>query len=166
MHTRPLAQPENTRSSVIAYVALGANLGHAVQTVQWAAQQVGGLPQTQLLSQSALYRSAPVDSSGPDYINAVIELSTALPAYTLLKMIQNLEQKAGRERPFRNAPRTLDLDLLLYGHAQIQSEILTVPHPRMQERAFVLLPLHEIAPKLVSEADLQRVAHQAIERLA
>ena len=166
MHPRPLAQPEDPRSSVIAYVALGANLGDAVQTVHWAAQQVGSLPQTQLLSQSALYRSAPVDSSGPDYINAVIELSTSLPAYTLLKMLQNLEQAAGRERPFRNAPRTLDLDILLYGSAQIQSETLTIPHPRMRERAFVLLPLHEIAPERVSEADLERVASQAIERLA
>ena len=165
MHPRPLAQPEDPRSSVIAYVALGANLGDAVQTVHWAAQQAGSLPQTQLLSQSALYRSAPVDSSGPDYINAVIELSTSLPAYTLLKMLQNLEQAAGRERPFRNAPRTLDLDILLYGSAQIQSETLTIPHPRMRERAFVLLPLHEIAPERVSEADLERVASQAIERL-
>lgn len=105
-----------------------------------------------------------MDSSGPDYLNAVAEVATTLTAPALLDALLAIEQAAGRERPYRNAPRTLDLDLLLYGEARIHSTRLTVPHPRMGERAFVLVPLAEIAPQLVSAAALRAVAGQRIER--
>jgi 2-amino-4-hydroxy-6-hydroxymethyldihydropteridine diphosphokinase len=95
----------------------------------------------------------------------VAELATHLSAPDLLLQLQALEQAAGRERPYRHAPRTLDLDLLLYGDAQIDSPALTVPHPRMNERAFVLVPLAEVAPQRVGAARLQAVADQAIARL-
>lgn len=155
----------DARAPVIAYIALGANLGDAQQTVRDAMAQIAQLPQTQWLSSSSLYRTAPIESSGGDYINAVVKVLCTSHAYTLLSLLQNLEQKAGRQRPYRNAPRTLDLDLLLYGSARIDSETLTVPHPRMRERAFVLLPLQEIAPELVSSDDLKRVADQRIEKI-
>ena len=154
-----------TRATVIAYIALGANLGDAAKTVREATAHIGALPQTEILLCSSLYRTAPMDSSGPDYINAVIKILTQCPAYSLLSLLQKIEQSAGRERPFRNAPRTLDLDILLYGDAQIESEVLTVPHPRMWQRAFVLMPLREIAPELVSAAELQAVADQRIEKI-
>ena len=112
-----------------------------------------------------LFRSAPVEATGPDFINAVAEVSTLLTSPDLLLQLQQLEHEAGRQRPYLNAPRTLDLDLLLYGDASVQSERLTVPHPRMLQRAFVLLPLAEIAPQRVSAAQLQAVAHQTISRL-
>jgi len=151
---------------VTAYVALGANLGDAPAALRQALNDLGTLPHTRLVRASSLYRSAPVDSSGPDYVNAVAELSTALGPYDLLAGLQQLEQAAGRERPWRNAPRTLDLDILLYGELRLDDPALTVPHPRMLERAFVLLPLAEIAPRLVSAAQLQKVEKQEISRLA
>ena len=134
------------RDPVTAYVALGANLGDARRAVQDSFLQLGLIPETTLVRQSSLHQTAPVDSSGPDYINAVAELSTQLTAPALLQHLQRIENEAGRERPYRNAPRTLDLDLLLYGSARIDSDRLTVPHPRMFERAFVMVPLGEIAP--------------------
>ncbi|MGH6625697.1 MAG: 2-amino-4-hydroxy-6-hydroxymethyldihydropteridine diphosphokinase [Burkholderiaceae bacterium] len=153
------------RESVTAYIALGANLGDAASTLRQAMDAVHALPDTQVTRRSSLYRTAPVDASGPDYLNAVIEVATGLPAPVLLALLQQLEQGAGRERSYRNAPRTLDLDLLLYGSASIDSPALTVPHPRMTERAFVLVPLAEIAPQLVSASQLQAVANQEIQRL-
>ena len=114
---------------------------------------------------SSLYRTAPIDSSGPDYVNAVVALQTLLTAPALLTALQRIENEVGRERPYRNAPRLLDLDILLDGQATISSALLTVPHPRMYERAFVLIPLAEIAPEQVSAAQLQRVDKQAITRL-
>ncbi|MES2784806.1 MAG: 2-amino-4-hydroxy-6-hydroxymethyldihydropteridine diphosphokinase [Pseudomonadota bacterium] len=134
------------RDAVTAYVALGANLGDAAQAVRNAFGELGQLPQTTLQGQSSLHRTAPVDSSGPDYINAVARISTRLTAPGLLAQLQRIENEAGRERPYRNAPRTLDLDLLMYGSARIDSERLTIPHPRMFERAFVMVPLAEVAP--------------------
>jgi 2-amino-4-hydroxy-6-hydroxymethyldihydropteridine diphosphokinase len=145
---------------VPVYIALGANLGDAQGTVLQAIADIAQLPHTTLVAASSLYRSAPLDSGGPDYINAVVQINTLMSSYLLLKQLQNLEQIAGRERPYINAPRTLDLDVLLYGNAQINSPTLTVPHPRMLERAFVLQPLHEIAPQLVSIQALQHVRHQ------
>jgi 2-amino-4-hydroxy-6-hydroxymethyldihydropteridine diphosphokinase len=118
-----------------------------------------------LTAQSGLWRGAPVDAAGPDYINAVAEISTGLNAPALLAALQALEQSAGRQRPYPNAPRTLDLDLLRYGDARIDSPRLQVPHPRMMARAFVLRPLAEIAPRLVPAEALQAVAGQRIERL-
>ena len=155
MHSRP----------VPVYIALGANLGDAQSTVVQAMADMAQLPHTTLVVRSSLYRSTPIDSAGPDYINAVVQLNTLMSSYLLLKQLQILEQSAGRERPYINAPRTLDLDLLLYGSAQIDSPTLTVPHPRMYERAFVLQPLHEIAPQLVNAQALQRVQHQGCNRL-
>ncbi|MDE2607150.1 MAG: 2-amino-4-hydroxy-6-hydroxymethyldihydropteridine diphosphokinase [Burkholderiales bacterium] len=153
------------RAAVTAFVGIGANLGDAQRTVREAIAALGTLPATRLVRASRLYRSAPVDAGGPDFINAVAEVETRLGAMELLAQIQGLEQAAGRERPYRNAPRTLDLDLLLYGDARIESAALTVPHPRLRERAFVLLPLSEIAPQRVADADLAAVAGQRIEPL-
>jgi 2-amino-4-hydroxy-6-hydroxymethyldihydropteridine diphosphokinase len=152
-------------AELTAYVALGANLGDALATVRQALHDLDALPKTRRTRASALYRSAPVDASGPDYINAVAELRTRLSAHELLAQLQRLEQQAGRERPWRNAPRTLDLDLLLYGELRLDDPVLTLPHPRMAERAFVLRPLAEIAPSLVNPQQLERVAQQSICRL-
>ena len=152
------------RDPVVVTIGLGANLGDAPATLQATIAAIAGLAQTQLLRASSLYRSAPVDSSGPDYVNAVVQVRTTLSAPALLAELQTIELAAGRERPYRNAPRTLDLDVLLYGHAQISSRTLTVPHPRMHQRAFVLLPLSEIAPELVSAAALRAVGDQLVQR--
>ncbi|MEZ5662825.1 MAG: 2-amino-4-hydroxy-6-hydroxymethyldihydropteridine diphosphokinase [Burkholderiaceae bacterium] len=154
-----------TRPEVAAYVGLGANLGddpaRAVRdALQALAQDIAGV---RLIRASSLYRTAPVDAGGPDYINAVAEVATTLTAPALLDALQAVENAAGRQRPYRHAPRTLDLDLLLYGSGCIDSARLTVPHPRMRERAFVLVPLHEIAPKRVGEAVLETVRDQVIE---
>ena len=150
---------------VTAYIALGANLGDAPATLRWALGVIGALPHTRLVRSSSLYRTAPIDSSGPDYINAVAEVATRLHAPALLQALQQIELAAGRERPYRNAPRTLDLDILLYGDAHIHSPHLQVPHPRMGGRAFVLVPLAEIAPVRVTQTQLDAVANQAIARL-
>ncbi|MDP3833238.1 MAG: 2-amino-4-hydroxy-6-hydroxymethyldihydropteridine diphosphokinase [Hydrogenophaga sp.] len=163
---RPTATTDRvavSRPEVTAYIALGANLGEPAQALRDALRELGSTSGVRLVRASSLYRTAPVDSSGPDYLNAVAEISTTLTAPALLDALQAIEQQAGRERPYRNAPRTLDLDLLLYGQGCIASPRLTVPHPRMSERAFVLVPLVEIAPTLVSPLQLQGVADQAIE---
>ena len=150
---------------VLSFIAIGANLGNAKAAVLQAMQDIGRLAGTTVVQASSLYSSAPVDSSGPDYVNAVIEVLTHLSATDLLVQLQQLENLASRERPYRNAPRTLDLDILLYGDKVITSPSLVVPHPRMNERAFVLLPLAEIAPKLVSQAQLLAVNGQSIRRI-
>ena len=154
-----------TRGVITAFIGLGANLGHAAQTIRDAVQAVGRLPATHVVRCSSLYQTAPHEAAGPDYINAVIEISTRLTAPDLLTALLQLERSAGRERPYPNAPRTLDLDLLLYGNAQISSAQLTVPHPRLGDRAFVLVPLAEIAPGKVSAAQLQSVRDQAISKI-
>jgi 2-amino-4-hydroxy-6-hydroxymethyldihydropteridine diphosphokinase len=135
--------------AVDAYIGLGANLGDAKATLGAAFNALEALPESELVGRSSIYRSAPIDSSGPDYLNAVVRLRTALGAHELLAQLQSIERSHGRERPYRNAPRTLDLDLLLYGEQQIQTPTLMVPHPRAHERAFVLAPLAELAPGLV-----------------
>lgn len=151
---------------VQAFVGLGANLGDAAEAVRAALAALDGLPQTRCVCASSLYRTAPVDAAGPDYVNAVAELATALQPLELLGELQALEQRAGRVRPYRNAPRTLDLDLLLYGDVCMQTPRLVLPHPRMGERAFVLLPLAEIAPARVTPAHSEALRGQRIERLA
>ena len=153
---------------VTAYIALGANLGDAVQAVRDAIQAIHALPHVQVTQQSSLYQTAAMESlpgapKSPDYINAVIEVSCTQPAQWLLEELQKIEQSAGRERPYKNAPRTLDLDILLFGDEKIDTETLTVPHPRMWQRAFVLLPLAEIAPQLVSAQSLQAVKGQDVK---
>jgi len=150
---------------VCAFVALGANLGDATRTLVDAIGAIGRLPETHVTSRSSFYRSAPVDAKGPDFINAVVAIETGLPALELLGQLHAIEHAAGRERPYRNAPRTLDLDLLLYADDVIATPELTVPHPRMRERAFVLLPLAEIAPQRVTPQQLDAVRSQAIERV-
>jgi 2-amino-4-hydroxy-6-hydroxymethyldihydropteridine diphosphokinase len=155
---------------VTAYIALGSNLGEPAQSVQLARLAVGGIPQTKLDVASSLYKSKPIDASGGDYVNAVVKIDTSLTAYELLAELQKLESLAGRASPkdrthLHNAPRTLDLDILLYGEACINSITLTIPHPRMRSRAFVLLPLAEIEPALVSAVDLLAVQNQAIYKL-
>lgn len=149
----------------MAYIGLGANLGDAPAALRGAIQALAALPGTQLLQCSALYRSAPVDATGPDFYNAVAALRTSLPPHELLAALQSIEAAAGRERPYHNAPRTLDLDILLFDGLAIDTPTLTVPHPRMHERAFVLLPLAEIAPAQVRAEWLQAVRDQRIERL-
>ena len=153
------------REPVTAFIGLGANLGDAQRTLHGAVDALGRIPHTQLQRTSSFWRSAPVDAGGPDFVNAVAQVSTRLTAPELLAALQAIEDAAGRERPYRNAPRTLDLDLLLFGNKRIDSPALTVPHPRMRERAFVLLPLAELDPALVSEADRAAVAGQRLERL-
>jgi 2-amino-4-hydroxy-6-hydroxymethyldihydropteridine diphosphokinase len=151
---------------VMACVAVGANLGHAVATVQQALHDVATLPQTQLVRASSLYRSAPYEAQGPDFINAVVLLQTRLAPLALLHALQNLEHQSGRERPYKNAPRTLDLDVIFYGDVSMASTELTLPHPRWYERAFVLHPLAEIWPQRVNADQLASVQDQAIQRMS
>ena len=153
------------RELVNVYAGLGANLGHARQSIDSAILALGKLPETSLVGRSSFYQSAPFQADGPDYTNAVVHLRTRLNAIDLLRAFQSVEDLAGRERPYRNAPRTLDIDLLLYGDGNIQSPELQVPHPRMHERAFVLLPLSELAPKLVTTDELREVQDQVVNRL-
>jgi 2-amino-4-hydroxy-6-hydroxymethyldihydropteridine diphosphokinase len=131
-----------------AYIGLGANLGDARRTLKTAADELTHAIGVNQLTLSRFYRSAPIESSGPDYVNAVAMIQTSLSARSLLGVLQQIERKHGRERPYRNAPRTLDLDLLLYGAQTIDEPDLTVPHPRMHQRAFVLKPLSDLAPDL------------------
>ena len=158
-------QPPQTASVVKAWLALGANLGDAQATIRQAIVAVQNWPHTRLLKASSLYRTAPVDADGPDYINAVVEVQTGLSPLELLHHCQLQEQAAGRQRPYRNAPRTLDMDIVLYADQHVDLPELTVPHPRMGQRAFVLLPLAEIAPEKVGRQQLQAVLEQRIERL-
>lgn len=153
------------RSLVAAYVGLGANLGDPPATLRWALGRLAAEPGIEAVRASSFYRSAPVQADGPWYVNAVAELHTRLSAPHLLQRLQAIEADAGRTRPYRNAPRTLDLDLLLYGSASIVSDWLIVPHPRLWQRAFVLHPLGELAPHRVPPTALQAVAQQPIERL-
>jgi 2-amino-4-hydroxy-6-hydroxymethyldihydropteridine diphosphokinase len=154
-----------------AWIGLGANLGDAAATLRAAFAALSALPRTRLLARSSLYRTAPVDATGPDYLNAVAQIATGLSAQELLAQLHAIERQHGRERPFRNAPRTLDLDLLVYGDEVISTPELTVPHPRLRQRAFVLVPLAEVAPALevpglgAIAGLLPGVADQAIERL-
>jgi 2-amino-4-hydroxy-6-hydroxymethyldihydropteridine diphosphokinase len=143
-----LAQSEAT-----AVIGLGANLGDARATLQEAAQALAHWPSSTHFRLSRLYCTHPIDSSGPDYINAVASFQTTLAPLALLDALQALELQHGRERPYRNAPRTLDLDLLLYGAQEqwidLQSPRLTLPHPRLHLRAFVLQPALDLFPKLM-----------------
>lgn len=160
----------------VAYVALGSNLAGdldcpASQVVR-ALQSIDKIAKTKLVKQSSLYQSAPVGyANQADFINAVAEISTQLSPEALLDALLNIENKAGRERLFANAPRVLDLDLLLYDDLAIHTEKLTLPHPRMLERAFVLLPLAEISPNLTSTSGesivklAQSVQTQGIKKL-
>ncbi|QAU33613.1 2-amino-4-hydroxy-6-hydroxymethyldihydropteridine diphosphokinase [Janthinobacterium sp. 17J80-10] len=158
-------------AKVSAFIGIGANLGDARVQVEQALAALARLPQSRLTAQSRLFRTAPVDAGGDDFINAVARIETELPAPALLEQLQALELAAGRERPFRNAPRTLDLDLLLYGDQVIDTPALTVPHPRLAQRAFALIPLLQIDPFIsipghgAAHQFVPRVADQAITKL-
>lgn len=156
-----------------AFVALGSNLQDPRQQILRAMSELGTLPGTSVVAQSSLYRTAPLGyDNQPDFINAVAEIATSLAAPELMRQLLALENSHGRERPFPNAPRVLDLDLLLYEELQLNTQELTLPHPRLHQRGFVLLPLAEIAPQLLipgigKVADLaQQVLDQGVERLA
>ncbi|WP_141054162.1 2-amino-4-hydroxy-6-hydroxymethyldihydropteridine diphosphokinase [Tepidiphilus succinatimandens] len=158
---------------VLSYVALGANLGEAETTVRAAIAALGRLPGTQLVAASSLYRTAPLEvpEPQPDYINAVARLATTLTPHALLDELLALEARFGRVRPYRWAPRALDLDLLLYGDVVLDTPRLTLPHPRLHRRAFVLEPLLELdsfleAPGLGPlSAWRARLSNQDVERL-
>jgi 2-amino-4-hydroxy-6-hydroxymethyldihydropteridine diphosphokinase len=133
----------------LAYIGLGANLGDAHGTLMRALAELGSLPGTRLRRRSRLYRSAPVQADGPDFLNGVAELDTGLTAMALLDHLQAIERAHGRERPWPNAPRTLDLDLLMHGDSTLNDARLVLPHPRLHLRAFVLAPLSELRADLV-----------------
>jgi 2-amino-4-hydroxy-6-hydroxymethyldihydropteridine diphosphokinase len=156
-----------------AFIALGSNLQDPVAQVQCAFTEIAGLPGTTLMRHSSLYRTAPVGyDNQPDFINAAAEISTTLEPEHLLSALLSLETRHGRERPFPNAPRVLDLDLLLYDDLTMATPELTLPHPRITDRGFVLLPLAEIAPEMeipgkgrVSDLAAQ-CPDQGVEKLA
>ncbi len=144
MASEPIA-PELPR--VTAYIALGSNLREPQQQLQAGFAALARLPGSELIARSSLYRSAPVGyGAQPDFVNAVAALHTALDARALLEALLAIERAQGRVREFPNAPRTLDLDIALYGEQVIEAPGLSVPHPRMHQRAFVVVPLAEIAP--------------------
>lgn len=160
-----------TAQPVRAYIGLGANLGDSAATLRRVLDELRDTPGVAAVTASPFYRSAPVDAAGPDFVNAVAALDTILPPLALLDALQALETGHGRQRPYRNAPRTLDLDLLLHGDAQLDDNRLILPHPRMHLRAFVLLPLRDLAPHLVLQGRpidewIAAVEDQAIERIA
>ncbi len=129
-----------------AYVGLGANLGDGAATLRQVLAELRDTEGVLAVTASPFYRSAPVEATGPDFVNAVAALDTRLAPLALLDALQALENRHGRQRPYKNAPRTLDLDLLLYGDTAMAHERLSLPHPRMHQRAFVLLPLRDLAP--------------------
>ena len=156
-----------------AYIGLGSNLENPEAQVLQAMQALNRLPDTRIMARSSLYRSAPVGYlEQPDFINAVVRIETSLEPLALLQAMLALEQENGRTREFQNAPRTLDLDVLLYDNLQHHEHGLTVPHPQMHKRAFVLRPLLEIAPGCVipgvgAAADaMKNCTEQQLEKLA
>ena len=161
----------NAAASVRAFVGVGANLGDARAQVLAGIAALRELPGAELVACSSLYASAPLDAPGPDYVNAVVALDTTLPADALLSALHAIEARHGRVRSTPNAPRTLDLDLLLFGQQRSDTAALCLPHPRLHQRAFVLKPLLEIAPQLHVEglgalsSWLQRASDQAVRRL-
>jgi 2-amino-4-hydroxy-6-hydroxymethyldihydropteridine diphosphokinase len=157
----------------LAYVGLGSNLQDPRRQVERAFEELDALPHTRLVKRSSLYRSAPIGhAEQPEFVNAVAQLETALPAERLLMELQEIERRHGRERSFANAPRTLDLDILVYGNLRTAGERLTLPHPRMHERAFVLKPLYEVAPHAsipgvgTVKDRLEKTRNQEAERIA
>lgn len=155
-----------------AFVALGSNLDDPVMQLEHAFNAIGQLPGTRLLARSSLYCSAPVGfQNQPDFINAVALIETALEPHALLEALLAIEQQHGRVRDLRNGPRVLDLDVLLYDALVCHEHGLTLPHPRMHERAFVLEPLLEIAPDCVipgvgaAAACLANCAGQTLQKI-
>jgi 2-amino-4-hydroxy-6-hydroxymethyldihydropteridine diphosphokinase len=156
----------------VAFVGLGANLGEPQRQVQQAFRELDAIAHTRVVRTSSLYRSEPLGfADQPRFVNAVAQIETGLPAGRLLAELQAVEARHGRSRSFANAPRTLDLDLLLFGNLVIDTASLQVPHPRMHERAFVLLPLLEIAPDVAIPGQgparllLEKCTNQGVEKL-
>lgn len=147
-----------------AYIGMGANLGNVGRTLHAAATELAGALGIEACRLAPVYRSAPVDAGGPDYLNTVAAVDTTLSPWALLDLLQNLEHRYGRKRAYRNAPRTLDLDLLLYGALRLADDRLTVPHPRMHERAFVLVPLADLEPDLVLDQGPIRTLAAALDQ--
>ena len=151
--------------TVRAYIGLGANLGEAKQTLAAAMITLRQSAGIQNVLQAPLYSSEPVDAQGPTFLNTVAALDTDLDPLELLELLQSIEQAHGRERPYRNAPRTLDLDVLLYGDQTINTPRLLVPHPRMHQRAFVLRPLRDLAPTLtLAQGTIQELLAQCADQ--
>jgi 2-amino-4-hydroxy-6-hydroxymethyldihydropteridine diphosphokinase len=155
------------------YIGLGSNLDRPEHQVRTAISELSGLPQSRLAGTSSLYRSTPLGPQDqPDFINAVVKLETDLPAADLLEQLQRLENRHGRTRTEHWGPRTLDLDLLLYGEMIIDTDILSVPHPQMSQRGFVLEPLLEIEPSVTipgvgsAREVYQRLAASPLQKLA
>ena len=166
------ASSPGTVTPVRAYIGIGANLGDAQANVEQAFVSLDALPDTRVTARSSLFRTAPIDAGGDDYVNAVAAIDTGLCAADLLLALQAIETDHGRLRPFPNAPRTLDLDILLYGQQKVQTPHLTIPHQRLTQRAFALIPLLQIAPMITipgrgpAHAFAPGVAAQAIRRIA
>jgi len=155
-----------------AYVGIGSNQAEPVKQVEEALLELDRLPHSRLVKRSSLYKSAPVGfADQADFINAVAQLETGIPADRLLSELQQIESRHGRRRSFANAPRTLDLDLLLFAKLELRTQRLTLPHPRMHERAFVLKPLLEISPEISipgvgpAKDSLKNVENQIVERI-
>ena len=157
----------------LAYVGIGANLQDPVAQVKQALAELARLPRSRLLKSSSLYRSAPLGyADQPDFVNAVASLETSLKPVELLAQLQTIEKSQGRKRSFKNAPRSLDLDLLLFDQMTLDLPHLKIPHPRMHERAFVLEPLLEIAPAIAipgvgpAAARMADIKNPKVERIA
>ena len=143
-----MKQKGSTRGRALCYIGFGSNLGDRMANCRSALEALGGLPNTQITTVSSIYETEPVCAQGPWFLNGVVELSTALGPEELLESCQQVEVLLGRpDVRSPAAPRTIDLDLLLYGEEVFNTPTLKIPHPRMHERAFVLIPLAEIAPK-------------------
>jgi 2-amino-4-hydroxy-6-hydroxymethyldihydropteridine diphosphokinase len=156
----------------IAYVGIGSNQDRPEKQVEQALLELDRLPHSRVVSRSSLYKSAPVGfADQPDFINAVAQLETGVSADRLLSELQQIEAQHGRKRSFTDAPRSLDLDLLMFGNSELKTKDLTLPHPRMHERAFVLKPLVEISPEVsipgigTAKDLLKNVEHQIVEKL-
>jgi len=156
-----------------SWLGLGANLGCVQLTLKAAIGQIAKTPGITCLASSSLYRTQPIDAVGPDYCNAVMAIQTSLSPQALLATCQKIEADFGRVRTFRHAPRTLDIDILLYENSELNQADLVIPHPRLTERAFVLIPLIEINPDMVipgqhgrADAFLSSVAGQRTEKIS
>jgi 2-amino-4-hydroxy-6-hydroxymethyldihydropteridine diphosphokinase len=159
-----MTQQSTATQRVQAYIGIGANLGNAASQVVSAIDSLTQLPNTGLSTRSSLFRTTPLDADGDDYINAVVCLETSLTPHELLSALLAIELALGRQRPYHHAPRAIDLDILLYGQQRIDSPTLTVPHPRLTQRAFALIPLLQIAPFITIPG--QGPAHTFVQDVA
>lgn len=157
-----IEENRNHTNTVTAFIGLGSNLGDRKEMLQAALQRLDDLPEVCVTRRSSLYETAPVGvTDQPDFLNTVAEVNTTLSALALLQALLDIENRLGRVRTLRWGPRVIDLDLLVYGGEQIALPELTVPHPRLSERAFVVVPLAEIVPELILPGDTQTIWEQA-----